>query len=64
MPRLDLTGASAIITGGASGIGKASARQLADTGAHIVIADLHEELGNETGVDRGVRRPDRPSRRD
>ncbi len=33
MPRLDLNGASAVITGGASGIGEASARQLAALGS-------------------------------
>ena len=47
MPRLDLSGTSAIVTGGASGIGEASARQLADAGAHVVIADLQEDLGTE-----------------
>ncbi len=47
MPRLDLSGASAIVTGGASGIGEASARQLADAGAHVVIADLQDDLGAE-----------------
>ncbi len=45
MPRMNLNGASAIVTGGASGIGEASARQLADAGAHVVIADLQEDLG-------------------
>ncbi len=47
MTRLDLTGASAIVTGGASGIGEASVRQLADAGAHVVVADLQEDLGTE-----------------
>jgi NAD(P)-dependent dehydrogenase (short-subunit alcohol dehydrogenase family) len=45
MPRMDLTHASAIVTGGASGIGEASARQLAGLGARVVIADLQEERG-------------------
>ncbi len=45
MPRLDLTGASAIVTGGASGIGEAAARQLATLGARVVIADLQEDKG-------------------
>jgi NAD(P)-dependent dehydrogenase (short-subunit alcohol dehydrogenase family) len=45
MPRIDLTGASAVVTGGASGIGEASARQLAALGVRVVIADLNEEQG-------------------
>ena len=45
MPRLNLEGASAIVTGGASGIGEAVSRQLADLGAHVVIADLNEDKG-------------------
>ena len=36
----DLTGKTAIVTGGANGIGKASALRLAQAGANIVIADL------------------------
>ena len=53
MPRLDLSGTSAIVTGGASGIGEASARQLADAGAHVVIADLQDDLGTEVASSLG-----------
>jgi NAD(P)-dependent dehydrogenase (short-subunit alcohol dehydrogenase family) len=42
---MDITGASAIVTGGASGIGAASARLLAAKGAKVVVADLQEERG-------------------
>jgi len=42
---VDINGASAIVTGGASGIGAASARQLADRGARVVVADLQAERG-------------------
>ncbi|MCF8588757.1 SDR family NAD(P)-dependent oxidoreductase [Gordonia liuliyuniae] len=42
---MELTGASAIVTGGASGIGAASARRLAARGAKVVIADLKAEDG-------------------
>ncbi|MET3962767.1 NAD(P)-dependent dehydrogenase (short-subunit alcohol dehydrogenase family) [Marmoricola sp. OAE513] len=42
---MDINGASAIVTGGASGIGAAAARQLAAKGAIVVIADLNAEAG-------------------
>ncbi len=45
MPRMNLEGASALVTGGASGIGEASAEQLAALGARVVIADLNEDKG-------------------
>ncbi len=42
---MDLTGTSAIVTGGASGIGAACVRQLAAKGATVVIADLQADKG-------------------
>src|SRR5687768_12142847 len=42
---MDITGASAIVTGGASGIGAAVARALAARGAIVVVADLNAEKG-------------------
>lgn len=42
-----LTGASALVTGGASGLGAATARRLAAAGAHVVVLDLNEQLGKE-----------------
>lgn len=42
---MDLNNSTAIVTGGASGIGAASARALAARGATVVIADLNAELG-------------------
>ena len=44
---MELTGASAIITGGASGIGEATARRLSALGARCVIVDLDEGKGKE-----------------
>ena len=58
---MDITGASAIVTGGASGIGAAVARTLADRGARVVVADLQEDKGKRVG-DRD-RRGVRPRRR-
>jgi NAD(P)-dependent dehydrogenase (short-subunit alcohol dehydrogenase family) len=42
---MDISGTSAIVTGGASGIGAAVTRRLAGLGAHVVLADLQEETG-------------------
>jgi NAD(P)-dependent dehydrogenase (short-subunit alcohol dehydrogenase family) len=53
MTRMNLQGASAIVTGGASGIGEACARQLAALGAHVVIADLQDDKGKAVAQDIG-----------
>ena len=53
MTRFSVDGASAIVTGGASGIGEASARQLAALGARVVVADLQEERGQEVASEIG-----------
>jgi NAD(P)-dependent dehydrogenase (short-subunit alcohol dehydrogenase family) len=42
---MDLQGISAIVTGGASGLGGATAKMLADGGAKVTIFDLNEEAG-------------------
>ncbi len=43
--RMDISGASALVTGAASGIGAATARLLAQEGARVVVADLNAEKG-------------------
>jgi NAD(P)-dependent dehydrogenase (short-subunit alcohol dehydrogenase family) len=42
---VDPTGCSAIVTGGASGLGEATARRLAATGARVVVVDRDEARG-------------------
>lgn len=42
---MDVQGVVAIVTGGASGLGAATARKLAGKGAHVVIIDLQEDTG-------------------
>ena len=44
----DLTGKAAIVTGGAMGIGQASALRLAEAGAAVMIADLNLEAAEQT----------------
>ena len=42
---MDISGSTAIVTGGASGIGAAAARLLAARGATVVVADLQADKG-------------------
>ena len=44
---MSFTGKTAIITGGASGMGKATAVALAKNGANVVIADINTEMAQE-----------------
>ncbi len=42
---MNIEGAAAIVTGGASGLGEATARLLVQRGARVVIADLQDDKG-------------------
>jgi NAD(P)-dependent dehydrogenase (short-subunit alcohol dehydrogenase family) len=42
---MEINGSSAIVTGGSSGLGEATARLLATRGAKVVVADLNAEAG-------------------
>jgi 3-hydroxybutyrate dehydrogenase len=50
---VDLTGRSAIVTGGASGIGLACAQRLADAGARVTILDLNGEAAGRVAAEIG-----------
>ncbi len=51
---MDIQGVSAIVTGGASGLGAATARRLAAGGARVVVADL-QSGGREIAAEIGGR---------
>ncbi len=59
-PSGELSGRIALVTGGASGIGRAAARALAARGAHVVVADRNlegaESVADELVSEYGVRR--------
>ncbi|MFE7792745.1 SDR family NAD(P)-dependent oxidoreductase [Streptomyces sp. NPDC057460] len=48
-----IDGSSALVTGGASGLGLATARRIIDGGGHVVIADISEEQGAKAVADLG-----------
>jgi NAD(P)-dependent dehydrogenase (short-subunit alcohol dehydrogenase family) len=47
LPIMELNGTSAVVSGGASGLGEATARMLAAAGATVIIADLNENRGKQ-----------------
>jgi len=50
---MDLKNASALVTGGAGGFGGATARRLAQMGAKVVIADVHDDRGEALAKELG-----------
>jgi len=50
---MDARGTAAIVTGGASGLGGATAARLAKAGAKVTIFDLNEELGRKHAAEIG-----------
>lgn len=42
---MELNGVSAIVTGGASGLGEATSKRLASRGARVVVVDLQDDKG-------------------
>jgi len=50
---MKLSGCSAVVTGGASGLGEATARALAAEGVKVAIFDMNEEKGEKVAADIG-----------
>jgi NAD(P)-dependent dehydrogenase (short-subunit alcohol dehydrogenase family) len=52
---MDLNNTTAIVTGGASGMGEATARRLAEVGATVIILDRDADKGEQVAADLGGR---------
>jgi len=48
---MDIKGHAAIVTGGASGLGAATARMLAEAGAKVAIFDVNQKAAAEVAID-------------
>src|SRR2546423_8951910 len=55
VPRMNIDGVSALVFGGASGLGEATARELNAAGADVTIADVNEERGDAVAQELGAR---------
>ncbi|HEV7769857.1 MAG TPA: SDR family NAD(P)-dependent oxidoreductase [Solirubrobacterales bacterium] len=51
---MNVDGAGALVAGGASGLGEATARMLVEAGAQVVIADLNAEKGEALAAELGA----------
>ena len=49
----ELAGRTAVVTGGASGIGRACARRLAEAGAHVIVVDISADGAKEAASEAG-----------
>jgi NAD(P)-dependent dehydrogenase (short-subunit alcohol dehydrogenase family) len=50
---MNLNGTAAIVSGGASGLGEATVRDLSSAGCKVVVADLNEQRGTELAKEAG-----------
>ncbi len=52
---MQISGAGALVVGGASGLGEATSRRLHAEGAHVTIADVNAEKGDALAGELGER---------
>lgn len=52
---MEIAGSSALVVGGAGGLGEATVRRLHGAGASVVVADLSDEKGTSLEAELGVR---------
>ena len=50
---MDIQGIAAVVTGGASGLGEATARMLAEAGARVALFDMNAERGQAVAAELG-----------
>ena len=48
---MDIRGHAALVTGGGSGLGAATARMLAQAGAKVALLDINQKVAAETAID-------------
>src|ERR1700733_6524636 len=54
---MEISGKVAVVTGGASGLGAATAKMIVEEGGHVVIVDLNEQAGHPLAKDLGAKAP-------
>ena len=54
---MQIAGRTFLVSGGASGLGGATARMLAAAGGNVVVLDVNAESGEKTAARAGARRP-------
>jgi NAD(P)-dependent dehydrogenase (short-subunit alcohol dehydrogenase family) len=52
---MDIRGAAAIVSGGASGLGEATVRRLHEAGAHVTVLDFNADKGDALAKELGVK---------
>ncbi|PRC43946.1 3-hydroxyacyl-CoA dehydrogenase [Mycobacterium sp. ITM-2017-0098] len=52
---MEIAGSSALVVGGAGGLGEATVRRLVGAGAKVVVADLADDKGKDLEAELGVR---------